>query len=206
MLRGFRILYLIAMFCLGISAFSKTLTSLLLRYFVDDILMQGNYPAIAGNLKGALVLIASGFIGLAILEGSFTFTSGRLSAMTAESITRRLRNYLFDHIQRLTFAYLSQTQTGELIQRSTSDVDALRRFFADQALGMGRIFLLFTINFAALLRLNWQLALFSIFSIPFIIAVSIFFFKKVTKAYEGYQEQEATYLQHFKRTSLASEW
>ena len=57
---------------------------------------------------------------------------------------------------------------------------------------MGRIFLLFTINFAALLRLNWQLALFSIFSIPFIIAVSIFFFKKVTKAYEGYQEQEAT--------------
>ena len=55
MLRGFRILYLIAMFCLGISAFSKTLTSLLLRYFVDDILMQGNYPAIAGNLKGALV-------------------------------------------------------------------------------------------------------------------------------------------------------
>jgi ATP-binding cassette subfamily B protein len=192
MLRGFRLLYLIAMICLGVSAFSKTLVSLLLRYFVDDILIQGNYPAIVNNLKGALLFVASAFLGLAILEGGFTFTSGRLSALTAESITRRLRNYLFDHIQRLTFTYHSQTQTGEIIQRSTSDVDALRRFFADQAIGVGRVFLLFTINFATLLRLNWQLALISIISVPFIIVVSIFFFKRVTKAYEAYQEQEAT--------------
>lgn len=192
MLRGFRFVYLIAMACLGVSAFSKTLTSLLLRYFVDDILVQGTYPAPTVNHRGALVLMALGFLGLAILEGSFTFTSGRLSALTAESITRRLRNYLFDHIQRLTFAYHSQIQTGELIQRSTSDVDALRRFFADQVVGVGRIFLLFTINFTALFRLNGQLALFSIISVPFIIAISIFFFKKVTKAYEAYQEQEAT--------------
>lgn len=192
MLRGFRWVYLIAMICLGISALSKTLVSLLLRYFVDDILTKGNYPTIVNNLKGSLGLVATAFLGLAILEGGFTFTSGRLSALTAESVTRRLRNYLFDHIQRLTFAYHAQTQTGELIQRSTSDVDALRRFFADQALGVGRIFLLFSINFIALLKLNWQLALFSIISVPFIIVVSIYFFRKVTKAYEAYQEQEAT--------------
>ena len=46
---------------------------------------------------------------------------------------------MFDHIQHLTFSYHDRTQTGELIQRSTSDVDALRRFYADQAIGVGRI-------------------------------------------------------------------
>ena len=192
LLSDFRLAYFSAVVSLGIAAISKTLTFLLLRYFIDDVLGQGLYPTLVGSLKGAFFLIALGFLGLASLEGGFTFISGRLAALTAESITRRLRNYLFDHIQRLTFAYHSQTQTGELIQRSTSDVDALRRFFADQAIGVGRIVLLFTINFVALLRLNWQLALISIIIVPFIVLISIFFFKKVTKAYEAYQEQEAT--------------
>ena len=84
-----------------------------------------------------------------------------------------------------------QTQTGEMIQRSTSDVDALRRFFADQAIGVGRILSLFLVNLGALLLLNVKLALSSIVVVPFTIAMSIFFFSRVSKAYEKYQEQEA---------------
>ena len=91
-----------------------------------------------------------------MIEGGFSFLSGRLTAQTAEGATRRLRNYLFDHIQHLTFTYHDKTQTGELIQRCTSDVDAVRRFFADQAIGVGRIILLFTINFIAILSLNHE--------------------------------------------------
>jgi len=102
-----------------------------------------------------------------------------------------MRNYLYDHIQHLTFAYHSNTKTGELIERSTSDVDALRRFFSDQAISIGRILLLFVINFITLLNLNAKLALISIIVIPFVLAISIYLFKKVTKAYESYQEQEA---------------
>jgi ABC-type multidrug transport system fused ATPase/permease subunit len=104
-----------------------------------------------------LALVASGFVMLALVEGSFTFMSGRLAAQTAEGTTRRLRNYLFDHIQHLPFFYHKRTETGELIQRSTSDVDALRRFFADQAIGVGRIILLFAINFIAIINLNTRL-------------------------------------------------
>jgi len=192
LLKGYRFTYFLAICFLGIGALAKTLTFLLLRYFIDDVIGKGQYPAPAKTLNGALFLVALGFLGLAALEGSSTFNSGRLAARTAESIARRLRNYLFDHIQRLTFAYHSQTQTGELIQRSTSDVDALRRFFADQAIGVGRIVLLFSINFFTILKLNTKLAFVSIISVPFIVLISIYFFKKVTKAYEAYQEQEAT--------------
>ena len=139
-----------------------------------------------------LLLVAVGFVGLAAFEGIFTFLSGRLAAQTAEGIARRLRNYMFDHIQRLSFSYHAETSTGELISRSTSDVDALRRFFADQAIGVGRVLLLFIVNFSAILYLNWRLGLFSIIVVPFLIIVSIIFFKRITKVYEAYQEQEAT--------------
>ena len=184
MMTGYHGAYLAATASLAVAATAKTATYLLLRYFVDAVLGQGRGGA-------TLALIALGFLGLAAFEGGFSFLSGRLAAQTAEGVARRLRNYLFDQIQRLTFTYHDHMQTGELIQRSTSDVDALRRFFADQAIGVGRIVLLFVINFAALLSLNWRLALISIVVVPVILVMSAFFFRRVSKAYERYQEQEA---------------
>ena len=189
---GFRLKYLGAVLSLGIAATSKTATYLLLRYFADQILDQTNSGSFSPESIQLLPLIALGFVGLALFEGGFSFMSGRLAALTAEGVTLRLRNYLYDHLQRLSFTYHDQTQTGDLIQRSTSDVDALRRFFTDQAIGVGRIILLFVVNFAALLYLNWQLALISVVVVPLIIIISYFFFRKISKAYEAYQEQEAT--------------
>ena len=182
---GFRLAYLGATIALTIGALGKTATYLLLRYFVDNVLGKTQQLSV-------LIGVALGFVALALVEGGFTFLSGRLAARTAEGIARRMRNYLYDHIQRLTFSYHDHMQTGELIQRSTSDVDAVRRFYADQALGIGRIILLFGINIVAVLRLNVRLALLSIIAIPLVVAISYFFFKRVSKAYEKYQEQEAT--------------
>ncbi len=184
MMTGFRLVYLGAVAGVGIAALLRTGNYLLLRYFVDDVLGQSEFGR-------ALPLIALSFVGLALLQGVFSFLSGRWAAQTAEGVTLRLRNYLYDHIQRLSFTYHDRTRTGELIQRATSDVDAVRRFFADQAIGMGRIVLLFVINFVALLNLNAQLALLSIVVVPLIVIMSVFFFSKVSKAYEAFQEQEA---------------
>jgi ATP-binding cassette subfamily B protein len=189
MMTDYRLPYIAAIAALAISAASRTLTFLLLRYFADTVL--GAQTFAFGTLNQTLGLIALGFVGLACLEGGFAYISGRLAAYTAEGITRRLRDYLFDHIQRLSFAYHSKTPTGDLIERVTSDVDSLRRFFSEQAIGVGRILLVFIINFAALLNLYPPLAWMSVVTIPLVLGVSLWFFKMVTKRYEKYQEQEA---------------
>jgi len=189
MMTDYRLPYILATAALAVSAVSRTLTFLLLRYFADTVL--GAQTFAFGTLNQTLGLIALGFVGLAILEGTFSYISGRLAAYTAEGITRRLRDYLFDHIQRLSFAYHSKTPTGDLIERVTSDVDSLRRFFSEQAIGVGRILLVFFINFAALLNLYQPLAWMSVVTIPVVLGVSLWFFKMVTKRYEKYQEQEA---------------
>ena len=190
LMTGYRLPYLVATVGLAMAALAKTGTYLLLAYFADTLLGEGDFTY-GGNLKNALLLTAAGFVGLAVFEGAFSFLSGRMAAYTAEGITRRLRNFLFDHIQRLNFTYHDKTPTGELIERCTSDVDALRRFFSDQAMGVGRVVLLFSINFIAILRLNIKLGLLSIITLPLILFVSVWFFKRLTKAYEKYQEQEA---------------
>jgi len=189
MMSDFRLPYLGATAALAVSATAKTCTYLLLGYFADKVLTQQIY--IAGTLNKTLALIGAGFVFSAAIEGSFSYLSGRLAAYTAEGITRRLRDFLFDHIQRLSFSYHSQTPTGDLIERVTSDVDALRRFFSEQAIGMGRIILLFVINWIAILLVNRTLGLISVVVIPFILLVSLWFFTKVNKRYEEYQAQEA---------------
>ncbi len=185
MMAGFRPAYLGALLTLGLATTAKTATAFLLRYLVDDVLGAGRIDT------GPLPWVGLGFVGLAVMEGTFTSLSSRLASRTAEGVALRLRNYLFDHIQRLSFTYHDQMQTGELIQRSTSDVDAVRRFFAEQAIGVGRIGWQFAVNLAALAVLNWKLALLSIVVVPVILVVSVFFFRRVTKVYEAYQDQDA---------------
>ena len=184
MMTGFRLAYLGATVSVGLAATAKMAAFMLLRYLIDEVLGKP-------EKLGVLPLVALGFVGLALAEGSFSFLSGRLAAYTAENITLRLRKYLYDQIQRLPFTYHDQTPTGDLIERSTSDVDSMRRFYADQAIGVGRIALLFAINFGALLSLNVTLAWVSIIVIPIVVGISMIFFKRVSKAYEKYQEQEA---------------
>ena len=188
-MNGYRLSYGGAVLALAVSALSKTATLFVLRYFAD--LVSGNAQPIATDLGQTFLFIGLAFVGFAAFEGGFAFLSGRLASYTAEGITRRLRNFLFDHIQRLSFSYHSKTPTGDLIERVTSDVDALRRFFSEQAIGVGRIILLFVINWIAILSLSVKLGLVSVIAIPPILLVSLWFFKRVTKAYEKYQEQEA---------------
>ncbi len=189
MMVNYRLPYAGATASLAVSALAKTTTYLLLRYFANDVLKDGKY--IGNSLIQTFLWIAVAFVGLAVVEGGFSFLSGRLAAYTAEGITRRLRDFLFDHIQRLNFSYHATTPTGDLIERVTSDVDALRRFFSEQGIGIGRIVLLFVINFIAILNLNVKLGLLSVIAIPFMLLVSVWFFRRVTKAFEHYQSQEA---------------
>lgn len=184
LMAGFRAFYFLAIFAILFTAGARAGTFLLIRHFVDELLGEG-------VIDERAIGVAIGFILLAAVRGIFFFLSNTLAAYTAEGVVQRLRDYLYDHVQRLTFAYHDQTPTGELVQRTTSDVDAIRRFFADQAVAFGRITCLFFVNWIVLLSMHWQLGLISVIVIPFIVAVSYWFFGRVSKAYEDFQEQEA---------------
>ncbi len=184
MLKGYQGIYVAAFICIGLAAVSQTIFFYLLRYYTDDVLGQ---PSAAGQLP----LVAAGFILLALFQGAFTFLGGRWAAKTSESTIRRLRDYLYDHIQRLSFIYHDKTPTGDLIQRSTSDVETMRRFYGEESMGLGRIMFLFIVNFAGLLTLNVRLALISVVVVPLIVVISIYFFRKIGQRYEIFQEEEA---------------
>lgn len=216
LMTGYRLTYVFANLFTGLSAFGRTLTMLLLSFFVDDVLSRSN-PILLGRLMDSdslnqwpllstltstsvpvlqvaleiILLIAIGFVSFAAIEGLSSFLSGRYAAITAEGVAYRLRNYLFDHVQRLSFTYHDKHQTGDLLQRCTSDVDQIRRFFAEQAVGTGRIILLFGVNLVAIASLNLQLAILSTLCIPFVLIISLWFFNRISSKYDSFQDQES---------------
>ncbi|MGB7339435.1 MAG: ABC transporter ATP-binding protein [Phototrophicaceae bacterium] len=187
LLQGYRRRYIGAIVMLGISAIANTASLLLLRYIVDTLLNPDAAPV---NFTTLIAFTALAFVGLAAIQGVFAFFSGAWAAETGEGIALRVRDYMFDHLQHLSFTYHDKMQTGELIQRSTSDIFAIQQFFSGQAIGIGRIVLLFVVNFSALLWLNVPLAIISVLVVPLVIVMSLYFFKLVGDAYERFQEQD----------------
>ncbi len=186
LLRGYRLSYGAAVLFLALMALFNTGKFLLVQLFTDSVLTQQ-----IDNLMPALMLVAFGFVVLAICQGYFAFLSSKLASKTGERMAVRLRDYLFDHFQRLPFTFHDRAKTGELIQRATSDIESIQRFFSEQATGVGRILLLFSINFIAILFIHAQLALMSVVVIPLVVATSIFFFRRISVAFDKMQDEES---------------
>jgi len=185
LMHGYRRHYLIALGCQILEALTNTLSLALVGAMVDSLLRHPD-----ASLPQALLGVGLIFVLLAMLRGYFSFISGKMTAETSQGVALRLRDYLFDHIQHLDFAFHDKAKTGDLIQRVTSDIGTIERFFSEQAIGIGRILVLFVVNFIVLLIIHVQLALLSVAVVPIIAVLSVFFFRRVSKAWDKFQEQE----------------
>jgi ABC-type multidrug transport system fused ATPase/permease subunit len=78
MMTGYRMAYVASNLTLAFSALAKTTTYLLLRNFADTVV--GDTQPFAGTFERTLILIALGFIVLALVEGGFAYLSSRLAS------------------------------------------------------------------------------------------------------------------------------
>ncbi len=104
-----------------------------------------------------VVLVAvAGLVGIAVGRGLFNFLQGYLAERASQGVAFDLRDALFARIQRLSFSYYDQAQTGQLLTRLTNDVEQVRTFVGSGVIQLGASLtmllgcavLLFTINAA----------------------------------------------------------
>jgi ATP-binding cassette subfamily B protein len=183
LLRGRRLKFISALVYQAVAVAAGTAGYFVLRYYIDDVVNTGSW-------RFPLIYFSLFYIAFAVLRGLFSFFSARGVGASSEGIARDLRNALFDHIQKLSFSYHDQTRTGELIQKSTSDVDTVRRFYNEMVPGLARILFMFVINFVSIMYLDIRLALLSVVVIPFLLILSVYFFNRIHSSFETYQEQD----------------
>ena len=141
-------------------------------------------------LARCFFLIAVAIVTLSALSGLFHYFKGRLSAQASEAIARRLRNRLYEHLQRLPCSYHDKTDTGDLVQRCTSDVETVRSFLAMQVVDLARAVLMVLTVLPFMLTLSVRLTLLAMALFPLIIGFSVVFLSRVTKAFKVSDEAE----------------
>jgi ATP-binding cassette subfamily B multidrug efflux pump len=127
---------LIALVLLVIAVTATSLvTPSLIRAAIDDGLEK--------NSPDALFRVALIIVGVGVLRSIFNFARRYLSEWLINRTGYDFRNKMYDQIQRLSFSYHDQVQTGNLMTRCTEDIGALSRFVGQGAVDVLSIALLF---------------------------------------------------------------
>jgi ATP-binding cassette subfamily B protein len=116
---------------------------------------------------------------------------GCWAAMASETIIRRLRNQLFQHLAYLPARFYDQADTGDLVQRCSSDVETLRVFLAKDVVDIGRALLLIITVAPVLFWLDTHLAMVSLALIPPLIVFAYLFFARLKAIFLITDEAEA---------------
>jgi len=137
-----------------------------------------------------LWLPAAAIIAAMTAAGVFLYLRGRWSATAAESIALDLRESLYDRLQHLPCRYHDGAETGDLVQRCTSDVETIRLFLAMQVVDIGRAVTQLATVLPILIVLNGRMALVSMTFVPVIFVFAAVFFAKVKGTFKRMDESE----------------
>lgn len=200
--KGYGLMYSIGILSIILSQGIVLLSPLVIRTTIDSIIGQTiienqnvmYFVNLLGGrifLKENLWIIGLLIILITILRGLFLYLKNTMSSKSAENIAENIKNQLYDHIQKLPYEYHVSAETGELIQRCTSDVDTVRRFLAIQLMEVVGSFFMLIFTLSIMISLNSQMALISVSVLPIIFLFAVSFFRKVKKDFTASDEAEA---------------
>ena len=117
-----------------------------------------------------LVIAGLALLGAALMRGIAQFVQAYLAESVAQAVAYDIRNRIYERLQRLSFAYHDDAETGQVMVRATQDVEVVRMF-----LNFGGVRLIFTVGllFTILVLMfvtNWKVAL---VVMPFMLAIGI---------------------------------
>lgn len=144
-------------FLLAISGLTL-LQPMVIRWVVDGVLATEAYDLL---VYGALAIF-----GVAALKGVIQYLQRFNMAYAGQKVVFDIRNTLYEHLQQLSYSFYDQTQTGQIMSRVTSDVDAAQRFLSNGAIQIVSNVVSFFATLILMLSLNWRLTLISMVTVP----------------------------------------
>ncbi len=116
---------------------------------------------------------------LTLVAGCFSYMKSRCAARASDGIARRLKDRLYDHLQALPASYHDRAETGDLIQRCTSDVETLRLALATQVVDVSNALLLLLTALPVMASLDGRMTLVSLVLVIPIVLFGYIYIGKV---------------------------
>ena len=137
------------------------------------------YVAVAVPNERAIVLMASGYLGVVLLSFVLTYYQEILLQYAGQAIVRAIRIDLFRHIQTLALRYFDQNSPGRIITNVVSDTEALNNFFTQFLSSTLRGFFSLVLIMGFMVQLDLKIALYCFILIPLVTAIAVFFQRRI---------------------------
>ena len=197
--KGYRHFFLLALaFTIFLGA-SRAAFPLIVGYIVDTVLqgMPSGIPEwihlrlVSDDVRLHLMLSALALAGFAVIRGVTMIAAGVSRAFFSEGLTRTMRNRVYHHLNHLSYKYHKNADTGDLIQRSTTDIDTIRKFFYEDLFSFLWVVSMAVLIIITMFLTNVMLAFLSVIIIPITITLSIVFFTRLEKVFNTVEQSES---------------
>lgn len=201
-LRGSGMTYLLSMLSVLLMTVFSSMVPLVIAFTVDSVI--GDKPvelpaALASRIDVAsgistirnnLWIILAVLVVITLLQGIFMYLKGKCSAVAAQASSKRMREKLYGHLQHLPFDYHVKVQTGDIIQRCTSDIETIQNFISTQSIEALQIILQVIVVLAVMIAMDLKYTLISILLIPIVFVITVRFFINMMKVFVRADEAE----------------
>lgn len=200
--KGFRGRFLIAALLVIFSVIVYYFMPQVIRITVDSVIgtepfalpdwMVSAIDAMGGRewLRSHIIVCAAASLLLSLAAVLSDFFSRSCLAKACEGTIKKIRDRLFEHIQRLPYNWHNSNQTGDIIQRCTMDVDMIRNFISDQMMQLVRTIFLIVVALALMFPMNVELSLIALAFIPVTLIYSGIFYVLTAKKFRYADECE----------------
>ncbi len=174
------------------------ITPQIISFTADSVFKDEPYSALAlflrlpgrGWFLSHIYVLAVSLIIVSVLQNLLLFVQRFYTQKCGEIVSRNMKNALFSHIQKLPFSWHQSIQTGDIIQRSTSDVDMVKRFISEQFVELVQTVILVVLGLVLMFFMNVWIALVAAVFLPVIFFVSVTYFAKVGARFQEADEAE----------------
>lgn len=174
----------------------------LFTQYIIDILDVGtstaNFPSfitdifkLSNDKKTIILIVASSLVFYQLLRFTMVFMEDYLRGRLTENISEKLRNRLYNHIQSLDYTFHNNADTGDLVQRVTSDIEAMSNFVSNRIPEFFRLFATVIFGAVQIFVISPTMVLVALSMVPISAIASVWFFKKVDKSFKVIEETES---------------
>jgi ATP-binding cassette subfamily B protein len=137
---------------------------LLVKRLVDDGILTGD--------SGLVTLLALAIAGVALFNAVLAVGQGYLSSRIGESLIFDLRTTVFAHVQRMSLAFFTRTQTGALVSRLNNDVIGAQRAFTSTLSSTVSNSISVVVVGITMVFLSWQVTVLCLLLFPLLLLAS----------------------------------
>ena len=141
------------------------------------------------QLSITLLVFLATYIAVALLEGFFTFMMRQTIIVVSRLMEADMKSDMYAHYQQLDLAFYRKNNTGDLMNRITEDVSRVRMFIGPSLMYLANLVCMFVLCTAAMIHVNWRLALFVLIPMPFLSLLVYLLNERINKGSEALQSK-----------------